>query len=48
MGVFLHLQETKYLWLVFSMTRALDSEGDGEDDGEETLDEPALAQGIKE
>ena len=48
MGLFLHLQETKYLWLVLSMTRALDNGGDNEGDREETLDGQGQAQGIKE
>jgi hypothetical protein len=34
MGLFLHLQITKYLWLVFAMTRAMDDQSDGQ---QETL-----------
>nr|WP_321403128.1 O-antigen ligase family protein [uncultured Desulfobacter sp.] len=30
MGLFLHLQITKYLWLVFAMTRAMDDQSDGQ------------------
>jgi O-antigen ligase len=49
MGLFLHLQETKYLWLVLAMTRALDTQEDNEEnDVKETLGLPDQAHGIKE
>jgi len=57
MGLFLHLQQAKYLWLVFAMTRALDTkeldtkeddDENGGDERKEKMDAPARAKGIKE